>query len=112
MEIAALSMTAVQPVGSATIAPLTAIQQALRPDAASAAAGTANFQDFLGKAIGQTNQALLESDDMSRKLAAGEAADLHQVMISLEKASLSLQMTMQVRNKVIDAYQSIMSMQV
>jgi flagellar hook-basal body complex protein FliE len=112
MEIAPLSMTPVQPVGTIGITPVAGIQQLVRPDVAHATIGTSSFQDFLGKALGQTNQALLESDDLSRKLAAGEVADLHQVMISIEKASLSLQMTMQARNKIVDAYQEIMRMSI
>jgi flagellar hook-basal body complex protein FliE len=47
-----------------------------------------------------------------RQLAVGENTNLHQVMISLEKAHLSLELVVQVRNKVLEAYQNMMQMQV
>jgi flagellar hook-basal body complex protein FliE len=70
-----------------------------------------NFQQFLAGAIQQTNQLALDAEGMTKKLAVGEVSDLHQVMIAMEKSSLALQMTMQVRNKIVDAYQEIMRMQ-
>ena len=45
-------------------------------------------------------------------LAVGENTNIHQVMISLEKARLSLELVVQVRNKVLDAYQNMMQMQI
>ena len=49
---------------------------------------------------------------MSAKLATGKIEDISQVTIAAEKASIALQLTMQVRNKVMDAYQEVMRMQV
>ena len=46
------------------------------------------------------------------KLAAGESVDIHDVMISMQKSSLSFQLFLQARNKVVDAYQEIMRLQV
>lgn len=112
MEIAPLPMTAVQPVGSQAIQPVASIQGFTAGAAQAVQSEGVSFQQFLGNAIGQTNQALLESDDMSRKLATGQVQDIHQVMVALEKANLSLQYTLQMRNKVIDAYQEIMRMSI
>lgn len=49
---------------------------------------------------------------MTEKLARGENVDLHQVMIASQKANITLQATIEIRNKVIEAYQEIMRMQV
>jgi flagellar hook-basal body complex protein FliE len=71
-----------------------------------------SFTDSLVRAIQQANEVQLQADEMSRALAAGQAAELHSVMLAAEKANLALQFTLQVRNKVIEAYQEIMRVQV
>ncbi len=53
-----------------------------------------------------------ETEKMTNKLVTGEVKDIHEVMIASQKASLSLQLTVQVRNKVVEAYQEVMRMQV
>ena|ERR1051326_4845636 len=116
MEIAPLAMTPVPAAGN-TIGLGTAgsLQTALDLQAGAAAvkaAGLPSFQQALAGALQQTNQLSLTADDMVKKLATGQVKDLHQVMIAVEKAGLALQMTMQVRNKVVDAYQEIMRMQI
>jgi flagellar hook-basal body complex protein FliE len=63
-------------------------------------------------ALRQVNELQLQAEDLSQALAAGQAADLHQVMLAAEKANLALQFTLQIRNKVIEAYQEIMRIQV
>ncbi|WP_449540004.1 flagellar hook-basal body complex protein FliE [Ferdinandcohnia sp. Marseille-Q9671] len=70
------------------------------------------FSSFLKDALHNVNEAQQTSDKMTEKLVKGENVDLHQVMIASEKASVSLQATLQIRNKVIEAYQEIMRMQV
>lgn len=71
-----------------------------------------NFASVFKESIEKINQAQIESDKMTEKLARGENVDLHQVMISAQKASITLQASLEVRNKVIDAYQEMMRMQV
>jgi len=70
------------------------------------------FADALKTAVSQVNDAQLASNSAIEKLQTGESRDLHEVMISMEKADISMRLMMQVRNKVIDAYQEIMRMQV
>ncbi len=80
-----------------------------------AGAGTttgASFGDLLKQAIGDVNQLQLQAEQAGLDLAAGNVTDLHQVMIMTEKANLALELAIQVRNKVIDAYQEIMRMPV
>jgi len=74
--------------------------------------GTKNFGEFLTEALGEVNNLQNESAKASFDLAAGKLQDVSQVTIAAEKASIAIQLTMQVRNKVIDAYQEVMRMQV
>jgi flagellar hook-basal body complex protein FliE len=71
-----------------------------------------SFSNLLEEAISEVNTLQNRADQMMEKLATGEVKDLHQVMIALEEANLALQLTLQIRNKVIEAYQEIMRMQI
>ena len=82
-------------------------QQAIKPAEAQRA-----FSQFLKEAINEVNKQQMESDQLTTKLAKGENVDLHNVMIASQKASVSLQLAIEVRNKVIEAYQELMRMQV
>ncbi|RLL45312.1 flagellar hook-basal body complex protein FliE [Oceanobacillus piezotolerans] len=72
----------------------------------------ANFANVLKGALDDLNHIQMESDDKTKKLAAGEIDDLHDVMITAQKASIALETTVQIQKKVIDAYNEIMRMQV
>jgi flagellar hook-basal body complex protein FliE len=71
-----------------------------------------SFGDMLKNAISTVNEVQKQSDNEIQKLMTGQAEDLHTTMIAVEKADLSFQLMMQVRNKIVQAYQQIMSMQV
>lgn len=71
-----------------------------------------NFGEFLTEALGEVNSLQQDAAKASFNLAAGKLQDISQVTIAAEKASIAMQLTMQVRNKVIDAYQEVMRMQV
>ncbi|SFE39089.1 flagellar hook-basal body complex protein FliE [Alteribacillus iranensis] len=72
----------------------------------------ADFKKVFTEAIHRVNEAQHESDQMTQKLVTGEVENLHDVMISAEKASVLLQTTIEVRNKALEAYQEMMRMQV
>jgi len=74
-------------------------------------AGGASFGNFLKDAIDQVNNLEKNSSGELEKFL-DEKTDLHSVMIALEKADLSFQTMMQVRNKIVSAYQEIMKSQV
>jgi flagellar hook-basal body complex protein FliE len=76
----------------------------------TAAEVTKSFSSFLTDALDQVNQAQVESARLTDQFAAGQIQDVHQVMIASQKSSIMLQLTMQVRNKVIESYQEIMRM--
>ncbi len=84
--------------------------QGSRPEAAPRAA--AGFAEALGQAIQDVNRQQVEADQAVQKLQTGGAENLHEVMIAMEKADISLRLTVQMRNKIVDAYQEIMRMQV
>jgi flagellar hook-basal body complex protein FliE len=71
----------------------------------------AGFGQILRDAITTTNDLQKQSNKEIEKLITGEAQDLHETMIAVQKADLSFQMMMQVRNKLLQAYQEIMRMQ-
>ena len=74
-------------------------------------AGT-RFGDMLKDAISSVNDLQKTSDMEIQKIMTGESEDLHTAVIAMQKADLSFQMMMQVRNKIVAAYQEVMRMQV
>ncbi len=71
-----------------------------------------SFSELLKAAIERVNALQNESAEMNKKLALGEVEDIHQVMIAGEKAAIALELTIEIRNKVVEAYQSIMRLNV
>ena len=74
-------------------------------------AGT-DFGSFLKDALQQVDALQKNADAASLSLSTGQTQDIHTAMIALEKANLSLSLTVEVRNKVLDAYNQIMRMQI
>lgn len=72
----------------------------------------ASFGQFLQDAMSEVNNLQMQSRDAKQQLLTGNIDDIHQVMVAAEKANVALQLTVQIRNKVIEAYQDIMRMQV
>ncbi|NJD02837.1 MAG: flagellar hook-basal body complex protein FliE [Ruminiclostridium sp.] len=70
------------------------------------------FADYLNDALNSVNGLLLESDKISNDFAAGITDNIHAVTIAAEKADTALQFTLQIRNKIMDAYAEIMRMQI
>ncbi|MCS7002880.1 MAG: flagellar hook-basal body complex protein FliE [Dehalococcoidia bacterium] len=70
------------------------------------------FAQILGAMITNLNALQQNADAAATTLATGGDIDLHDVMIAQEQSSIAMQFTLQVRNRVIEAYQEIMRMQV
>jgi flagellar hook-basal body complex protein FliE len=66
---------------------------------------------MLARSLNEVNQLHAAANDAVEKLASGQQKDIHQTMIALEKADVAFQLLMQVRNKIISAYETIMRMQ-
>ncbi|RSL33164.1 flagellar hook-basal body complex protein FliE [Salibacterium salarium] len=71
-----------------------------------------SFKQALNEAITNVNDRQVESNEMTSKLASGEVENLHEVMVAAEKASVTLQTTVEVRNKALESYKQVMRMQV
>ena len=71
-----------------------------------------DFAAMLKDAIKDVNNAQLTADDAVQKVLSGESKDISSTMIALQKADVSLKMMLEVRNKIMDAYQEIMRTQV
>jgi len=71
-----------------------------------------SFQDLMMEALSNANQLEKESDSITNDFIAGKTDSIHSVLIAAEKAALSLELIVEVRNKVLDAYNEIMRMQV
>jgi flagellar hook-basal body complex protein FliE len=71
-----------------------------------------SFADTLKEAVQSVNLQQKESDTKMEQLATGKNDNVADVMISAEKADISLKLMVSVRNKIIEAYQEIMKMQV
>ena len=83
------------------------------PEAQASIGGGADFAQVLKNSIAQVSQTQQQAETMAANFAAGDSsANLHEVMISLQKANVSFQEMVQVRNKLVTAYNDIMNMQV
>lgn len=89
--------------------------KALQPGDKAKSTGAADlgqsFGDMLNQALNQLNAQEKAVETLNQAFISGESVDTHQLMIQSEKLSLGLQLTVQVRNKAIEAYQEIMRMQ-
>lgn len=83
------------------------------PAAPAAAPGAhAAFAQQVAQGLQDVNGQLLVAQADLQQLAVGGAVDLHQVMLHLEESRIGLQLLLQVRNRVLEAYQDVMKMQV
>jgi flagellar hook-basal body complex protein FliE len=75
----------------------------------ASAAGSGNFFEELVSKVGDLQS---QADNKIKSMVTGESRELHEVMLAVEKASISFQFLTQVRNKAMEAYQEIMKMPV
>jgi len=80
--------------------------------ASAAGQGGSGFMTSLKDAIAKANEIQIEASKEVDKLMTGESQSVHQTMIALQKADVSFQMMMQVRNKIVQAYEEIQRIQV
>lgn len=72
-----------------------------------------SFTDFLKDSLSEVNNLQKTGDEMSVRFAGGDPqVDIHDLMLALEEASIAKQLTIEIRNKLVEAYQEIMRMQV
>lgn len=73
---------------------------------------TTSFGDMLKNSLQKVNEYQSQADQAIQELVAGRTKNVHETMLAVERADLSLKLMMQIRNKVIDAYREIMKMQI
>jgi len=78
---------------------------------ATAPAGGESFTSLLQDALAKINEVQAQADVSVQSLLTGQSANLHETMIALQKADVSFQLMLQVRNKIVGAYEEIMRMQ-
>jgi flagellar hook-basal body complex protein FliE len=90
--------------------------QSLEPGASTSTVSSAqpafSFQNLLGNFVNEVSDKQAAAGDAVNGLLSGKNVSLHQAVISMEEASVSFQMMVEVRNKLLDSYQELMRMQV
>ena len=88
---------------------LSTVQQSLREKTAPK---DESFGKILNGFVDEVNTLQHRADASIEKLATGEITDVHQVMIAVEEANTAMEFMLEIRNKIVDAYQEIMRMPV
>jgi flagellar hook-basal body complex protein FliE len=68
------------------------------------------FKQTMGSFLKDVNDMQMKADQSISRMMAGEITDVHQVMTSVQEAGVAFNMMMEIRNKVMDAYQEVMRM--
>ena len=79
---------------------------------ATGTSGTSGFMDSLKSAIERVNDTQVEAGRAVDALMTGDTQDIHRTMVALQQADVSFQLMMQIRNKLVGAYEEIQRMQV
>ena len=99
MNISPIQPSSIQPIGPIEIG---------GPGRAS---GASDFQNVLQGAIDQVEGARSDANQSVQNFLSGDGEDLHSTVLAVQRADLEFSMLMQVRNKVVSAYQEVMRMQ-
>ena len=92
--------------------------QPVRPDLGSSSASSSekvtgpSFKEILQQSLQEVNDLQQDAQQKIQGLYTGEIKDLHQVMVAVQDADVAFRLTMQIRNKLVEAYQELMRMQV
>ncbi|MFT5871364.1 MAG: flagellar hook-basal body complex protein FliE [Clostridium sp.] len=73
---------------------------------------TTNFLDTLKEKLNEVNDKQIDAENITQKFIKGEEEDIHKVMLSTEEAKLSLELAVQIRNKIVEAYDVFNGMQI
>lgn len=88
------------------------LQQSLPAARPKESQDSPSFSEILRAQLERVNQLQKEADQLTQDLLTGDLEHLHQLTITAEQANLALQLMVQVRNKLIEAYQEISRMQI
>ena len=102
IDPATLSLNMLDKVQNATPSALSLQNGEAKPQ------GAKTFGQALMGALADVNAAQSRAGDLNTRFAAGEAVDVHEVMVASQEAGVMLNLALQVRNKVVEGYQEIM----
>jgi flagellar hook-basal body complex protein FliE len=99
----------IRPFGQGVVSPL---ERGLgQPLGTTGGAEGPSFKDLLARGLNDASQMQDESKDMIAAFLRGEPVELHQVMAASEEAAISLELLVEIRNKLTEAYRSVMNTQ-
>jgi flagellar hook-basal body complex protein FliE len=93
------------------IAPIAPMETPSISSPSSGSSGGSSFSEILSGAIGEVEGARASANQSVERFLSGEGEDLHSTILASQRADLEFQMFMQVRNKVVSAYQEVMKLQ-
>lgn len=103
-------------VGLNPLGPSPSPLDAFGPGSPAASTGpgtiTQSFGDLLGQALDGVNNTQAAADSAAQDLVTGKSTDIHTAMIAMEKAKVTFDLAVQVRDKSLDAYNEMMRLQV
>lgn len=100
------------PPSLSSINSLSPLNNGITPTASGGSVGVVSFADTLNHILGQTNQAQKEAQQLGEQFAAGGNVSISDLLIAKEKGNISLQLTVQARNKLVEAYKEMMGMSI
>lgn len=106
-----MNFSEIEPVGASLLTRLSD-SNAVANEVEKIPKSDTNFPVWLENEIAAVDNQIRASETMVQNLAIGDMDNLHQVMMSLEKAKLQFELVVQVRNRLLEGYQEIMRMQV
>ena len=96
-----------------TISKLQSILPSVEPSRGGNDAGTPTpFSDYVKRSMDDVNRQMVDADQAINDLATGTRQDIHNTMIAMQKAEISFELVMQIRNKLISAYDEIRRMSI
>ena len=102
----------VNPVSLSRVTPSGTDSQPISGLGAPKQAESVSFREVLEKSLGEVNNLQSEAEQKIQKFATGEVTDLREVMVAAEEANLAFQFTLEIRNKIVEAYQELFRLQV
>jgi flagellar hook-basal body complex protein FliE len=102
----------VNPISSVRSAPIVPPVAPAVPSANGTVGGAQSFGESLTQAVASVNDLQKEASDASNAIASGAPIDSARAFVTIEKANVSFQFAMQIRNKLLEAYQEVMRMAV
>jgi flagellar hook-basal body complex protein FliE len=114
-QLGAQSLNPAQEAGAAkliSVPDLDTLSPGLSTQPSNPSQPAGSFQNLLGNFVNEVSAQQSAGADAVSGLLSGKNVSLHQAMISMEEASVSFQMMVEVRNKVLDSYQELMRMSV